>query len=72
MTGAPRSGIPFGLERDSAGRPAVLRQSGWEIVYAYAEGATASQPLRLVMRYPDPDTIEVRIVVDQWNAPGAP
>jgi len=69
VTGAPRAGIPFGLERDRAGRPLVLRQSGWEIVYSYAEGASPSQPMRLVMRYPDPDTIEVRVVVDRWNGP---
>jgi len=72
VTGAPRTGIPFGLERDADGRPSVLRQSGWEIVYAYADGAPPAQPMRLVMRYPDPDTIEVRIVVDRWNDTAAP
>lgn len=69
VTGAPRAGIPYGLERDAAGRPSVLRQSGWEIVYAYADGMPPAQPMRLVLRFPDPDIIEVRIVVDRWNEP---
>lgn len=69
VTGAPRAGIPYGLERDAAGRLSVLRQSGWEIVYAYADGAPPAQPMRLVLRFPDPDIIEVRIVVDRWNEP---
>lgn len=72
VTGAPRAGVPFGLERDVAGRPSVLRQSGWEIVYAYADGAPPAQPTRLVMRYPDTEIIEVRIVVDRWNEVVAP
>ena len=67
--GAPRAGVPFGLERDAKGRPLVLRQSGWEIVYSYADGAPPTRPARLVMRYPDPETIEVRVVVDRWNEP---
>ena len=29
------------LERDAAGRPQVLRQQGWEIVYAFADDASA-------------------------------
>jgi hypothetical protein len=64
--------VPFGNERDAAGRLSVLRQSGWEIVYAYADGAPPAQPTRLVMRYPDTEIVEVRLVVDRWNAPKAP
>lgn len=66
---SPRAG--FDLERDAAGRPLVLRQQGWEIVYAYADDA-ARQPLRLVMRYPDSEPIEVRIVVDRFTPDAAP
>ena len=55
------------VERDAAGRPHVLRQHGWEIVYAYAGGDRPSRPSRLVMRYPDSEPIEVRIVVDRWT-----
>jgi outer membrane lipoprotein LolB len=54
------------VERDAAGRPLVLRQHGWEIVYAYAGDDGPSRPSRLVMRYPDSEPIEVRIVVDRW------
>ncbi len=72
VVGAPRAGVPFGSERDAAGRLSVLRQSGWEIVYAYAEGAPPAQPLRLVMRYPDTEIVEVRLVVDRWNEARAP
>ena len=67
VVGAPRAGVPFGSERDTAGRLSVLRQSGWEIVYAYADGAPPAQPMRLVMRYPDTEIVEVRLVVDRWN-----
>jgi outer membrane lipoprotein LolB len=72
VVGAPRADVPFGNERDAAGRLSVLRQSGWEIVYAYADGAPPAQPTRLVMRYPDAEIVEVRLVVDRWNAPKAP
>jgi outer membrane lipoprotein LolB len=63
----PVSGPAFDLERDAAGRPLVLRQQGWEIVYAYADAAPDANPMRLVMRYPDSEPIEVRIVVDRWQ-----
>jgi outer membrane lipoprotein LolB len=66
----PVVGPAFDLERDAAGRPLVLRQQGWEIVYAYAD-ATAANPSRLVMRYPDSEPIEVRIVVDRWQPANA-
>ncbi len=62
----PVAGTAFDLERDAAGRPLVLRQQGWEIVYAYAN-PDATNPMRLVMRYPDSEPIEVRIVVDRWQ-----
>ncbi|MCC6195553.1 MAG: outer membrane lipoprotein LolB [Burkholderiales bacterium] len=57
------------IERDSAGRPLVLREQGWEIVYAYPGIDAASRPSRLVMRYPGGEPIEVRLVVDRF-APG--
>jgi outer membrane lipoprotein LolB len=68
IQGAPDSHGPTDIERDAAGRPQVLRQQGWEIVYAYGDDASA-RPTRLVMRYPDSEPIEVRIVVDRWSAP---
>jgi outer membrane lipoprotein LolB len=63
----PVAGAAFDLERDAVGRPLVLRQQGWEIVYAYANPQPAANPMRLVMRYPDSEPIEVRIVVDRWQ-----
>lgn len=69
IQGAPAPGADYGVERDAAGRPLVLRQQGWEIVYAYADadaGAPA-RPSRLVMRYPDSEPVEVRVVVDRWS-----
>jgi outer membrane lipoprotein LolB len=63
----PVAGPAFDLERDAAGRPLVLRQQGWEIVYAYADAASSANPSRLVMRYPDTEPIEVRIAVDRWQ-----
>lgn len=66
IQGAPSARAAFDLERDAAGRPLVLRQQGWEIVYAYADDA-AIRPIRLVMRYPDSEPIEVRIVVDRFT-----
>lgn len=61
----------YGIERDDAGRPSVLRQQGWEIVYAFADGAPPSRPTRLVMRYPDNEPVEIRVVVDRWFASDA-
>jgi outer membrane lipoprotein LolB len=63
IQGVPHAGAPHSIELDAAGRPAVLRQDGWEIVYGYADdGGRAPNRLRLV--YPD---LEVRIVVDRWR-----
>ncbi len=72
IRGAPAPGEGFGTERDAAGRLSVLRQQGWEIVYAYADAAPAARPARLVMRYPDSEPVEVRVVVDRWSLAGAP
>lgn len=68
IVGEPVADVPFGIERDERERPSVLRQRGWEIVYAYADDAPAQRPTRLVMRYPDAEPVEVRIVIDQWTA----
>ena len=60
----PRASGRYGVERDGAGRVALLRQDGWEIVYAYADLA-ARQPSRITLQYPGADPIEVRVVVDR-------
>ncbi len=66
LQGAPMPGGASDIERDDAGRPLVLRQQGWEIVYAY--GDASARPSRLVMRYPGSEPLEVRIVVDTFSA----
>ena len=63
IQGVPHAGAPHSIELDGAGRPAVLRQDGWEIVYGYADD-TGRAPNRLRLAYPD---LEVRIVVDRWR-----
>lgn len=68
LQGAPSPASASDIERDSAGRPLVLRQQGWEIVYSYAGDAAAAPPARLIMRYPASEPIEVRIVVDRFAA----
>jgi len=54
------------LERDGNKRPLVLRQDGWEIVYAYADG---ERPRQLRMSYPE---VEIRLVIDAWTTPASP
>lgn len=66
VRGVPRAAEPFTIERDARGRTTLLRQQGWEVVYAYADDA-AERPLRASLSYPGPDTIEVRVVVDRWQ-----
>jgi outer membrane lipoprotein LolB len=60
---APHPGSAHAIERDAGGRAATLRQDGWTVSYAYADGG-ASQPQRLVATYPD---LEVRVVIDAWR-----
>jgi outer membrane lipoprotein LolB len=61
IRGGGHAGSAFSIERDAVGRPSVLRQDGWEIVYAYAaDGDTHAR--RLTLAYPG---VDVRIVVDR-------
>jgi outer membrane lipoprotein LolB len=66
VRGVPRATEPFTIERDARGRASLLRQQGWEIVYAYADD-TATRPFRASLTYPGADAIEVRVVVDRWQ-----
>jgi len=61
IVGAPWPNAANSIELDALGRTAVLRQDGWEIVYAYAD-ADARLPVRLQLSQAD---LEVRIVVLQ-------
>jgi outer membrane lipoprotein LolB len=67
IRGAARGGAKASVERDTQGRALVLRQQAWEIVYVYADGAPSARPSRLVLKYPDVEPVEVRIVVDRWG-----
>ena len=42
VRGVPRADSAFTAERDRAGRVSLLRQDGWEVVYAYADDALAA------------------------------
>jgi outer membrane lipoprotein LolB len=68
LRGVPHPRAPATIEADSAGRPAVLRQEGWEIVYAYSD-AVARRPSRMRLAWPE---VEVRLAIDRWVGPGTP
>ncbi len=63
IRGVPHPLAAHAMEPDGAGRPAVLRQDGWEIVYAYADDA-ARLPSRVRLTWPE---VEVRIAIDRWQ-----
>jgi outer membrane lipoprotein LolB len=63
VRGAPHADAAHTAEVDAAGRASVLRQGGWEIVYAYADDA-ARRPSRLGVSYPD---VAIAIVIDRWR-----
>lgn len=62
----PRPTARYSVERDASGRVSLLRQDGWEVVYAYADDA-AARPFRVTLHYPGAEPIEVRVVVDRWQ-----
>jgi outer membrane lipoprotein LolB len=66
MQGGARAGVPFTIEAGEQGRPSVLRQDGWTIVYqAYAETEEGvSRPSRLTASYPE---VELRLAIDRWQ-----
>lgn len=58
---SPHAGSAHSAELDGAGRVAVLRQDGWEIVYGYGDGR---QPRTLRLGYPN---TEIRLVLDRFD-----
>ena len=62
LRGAPHPGSPHTIERDTSARASVLRQDGWEIVYAYGEAS--DRPVRLRLTFPD---TELRLALDAWS-----
>ena len=67
IRGTSRAGTAASVERDAQGRALVLRQQAWEIVYSYADDAPGALPARVVLKRPDVEPVEVRIVVDRWG-----
>ena len=67
IRGTARAGTAASVERDAQGRALVLRQQAWEIVYSYADDASGALPARVVLKRPDVEPVEVRIVVDRWG-----
>lgn len=65
LRGIPRASSRSDVERDDAGRVALLRQDGWEIIYAYIDASR--RPFRVSLQYPGADAIEIRVVVDRWQ-----
>jgi outer membrane lipoprotein LolB len=66
IRGAAREGNSASVERDALGRVLVLRQQTWEIVYSYPDDTPAAMPSRVVLKRPDAEPVEVRVVVDRW------
>jgi outer membrane lipoprotein LolB len=66
MQGSARTGAPFTSEPGEDGRPSVLRQDGWTIVYqTYVEApAGVWRPSRLTASYPE---VELRLAIDRWQ-----
>lgn len=67
IRGVARAGAPATVERDAQGRVLVMRQQAWEIAYAYPDDTPSARPSRLILKYPDVEPVEVRIVVDRWS-----
>ena len=66
LRGLPRSDSPHTVERDARARPVLLRQDGWEIVYAYADDAV-TRPFRVALTMQSGEPVDVRVVVDRWQ-----
>ena len=74
IQGAPSSGAAYAVERDASGPAARAAPAGLgDRVRVCRTMRRSCGPSRLVMRYPDSEPIEVRIVVDRWSrAPSCP
>ncbi len=64
VRGAPHADAPHSVEVDATGRASVLRQNGWEIVYAYADETSRDSPRGFGSPIP---TMDIAIVVDRWR-----
>jgi outer membrane lipoprotein LolB len=66
LRGYAHPGSAATMEPDARGRPALMRQDGWEIAYTYPDDAQP-RASRLMLRYTGGEPMEVRIVVDRWQ-----
>lgn len=67
VLGLPAADGQAQVERDAAGRIAVLRQDGWEVSYQrYAGEGADSLPSRLQLSR---DNLQVQILIDEWDLP---
>jgi outer membrane lipoprotein LolB len=66
LRGYAHPGSAAQVERDAQGRPAVLTQDGWQIVYSYPDDATR-RASRLALRYVAGEPADVRVVIDRWG-----
>jgi outer membrane lipoprotein LolB len=67
IRGSAREGGAASVERDAIGRVLLLRQRAWEIIYSYPDDAPGALPSRVVLKRPDAEPVEVRVVVDRWG-----
>lgn len=65
VLGLPLADSQAQIERDAAGRVAVLRQDGWEVHYQrYAGDKADSLPTRLQLSH---EGLEVQLLIDEWE-----
>lgn len=65
LLGAADAGLPGEVERDAAGRIAVLHQAGWEVRYVrYADDTPQSLPARITLIHED---TQVQLLIDEWE-----
>ena len=53
------------INRDTQGRPAQLREAGWQVDYSYDSDAPDALPSRLNIRYPE--EIELKLRIETWK-----
>lgn len=66
IRGVPRGRAPFSIERDARNRVSLLRQDGWEVLYAYSDDGQ-QKPSRVILNLRGGEPVDVRVVVDRWQ-----
>jgi len=60
-----RGGAASQIERDAQERPIRLSEAGWQVDYAYDDGAADALPARVTLRRAD--AIELRLRIEEWR-----